>query len=264
MAKTREDFLPDVGGFLDGIPGDIVDAIFEVASGEYADRVMLGGDGAKVPIVLSITVESPKLEKPAKQNYSVGSQEQWEIADGGKSIINLKNADKHSFRDGSLAMELVKAMADCIGNGDMEKGQDFFAKRDYYMTDAEFYTGLSFDWEVKTITREIGKKTVTSKPPLPVTFLGEVGATAAPAKKTAAKPAAKASAKVDNDTAELDQIIIDNASGKDAREIKTFAVKQAAIKANDVYMKSIVSGKRLKEMEDNGDLVKDPDTGKYL
>lgn len=259
MPKTREDFMPDIGGFLDGVPGDIIDATFEIASGEYADRVMLGGGASKPPVMLRITVESPNLEKPAEQGYSVGSQEQWEIADDGKSITNLKNPDKHTFRDGAIAMELVKAMAVALGDGSMEKGQDVFAKRDHYMTEAGFYTGLSFDWEVKTITRKIGQRDVTSKPPLPANFLGETSAkTKGPAKK-GAKPASSST-----DTSELDQLLADNASGKTDRELKSFAVRQDTIKANDPYMKSVVSGTKLKDLENAGTLTKDPSTDRYL
>jgi len=260
MPKSREDFLPDVGGFLDGIPGDIIDAEFTIASGEYADKMLLGDSKAKPGIMLSLTVESPKLEKPASQGFSVGSQEQWEIVDNGKSITNLKNADKHTFRDGSIAMELVKAMALALGSGDMEKGQDEFVKREHYMTEAAFYTGLSFDWEVKTITRTINGKEVTSKPPLPAKFLG---ATAATAKKSTAKPSSGSSSTSVSDEA-LDTIIIDNAAGKNDRELKSFAVRQDAIKENDAYMKAVVSGKRLKELEEAGKLTKDPGTDTYL
>jgi len=62
----------------------------------------------------------------------------------------------------------------------------------------------------------------------------------------------------------LDQIIIDNASDKTDKGLKSFAVRNGDIKANDAYMKAVVSGKKLKELEDAGKITKDPSTEKYL
>ena len=263
MVKTKEDFLPDVGGFLDGIPGDVTEAIFEIASGKYADQVALGGDGKKPPIVLTITVDSPDRDKPILQSYSVGDQSLWDIAPDGSFITNVKNPDKHTFRDGSMAMELVKGYAEAIGDGDMEKGQEYFAKRDFYMTEAAFYIGLSFDWAVKTITRVIAGKSVTSKPPVPEKFLGETAGIVR-AGGSASAGNTKASDATEVDVAALDKIITDNAGGKTDRELKAFAVENAEIKANDGYMKSIVSGKHLTELETSGGLTKDPSNGTYI
>jgi len=253
MTKTKEDFLPDIGGFLDGVAGDIVEAVFDIAGGEYADKVLLGGGASKPPVVLTLTIESSELKEPATQSFSVGSQDIWEVVDNGKRIENIKNPDKHTFRDGSIAMELVKAMAASMGAGDIEKGQNMFVTRDHFMTESEFYTGLSFDWEVRSITRKIGNKEVTSKPPLPINFLGE----------TATKGATVKGKGVESNDV-LDQVLVDNAGGKTDRELKSFAVRQETIKANDPYMKSIVSGNRLKELENAGKLTKDPSTDRYL
>jgi len=259
MPKTRDDFLPDFGGFLDGVPGDIIDANFAVASGDYADKAMATGTTDDLPIMLQLTIESPNLDKPAIQGFSIGKQEQWEIQDNGKTLVNKKNPDKHTFRDSSMAMALVKAMAEAMGNGNIEKGQDMFAKRDHYMTEAAFYTGLSFDWEVKVITRDIGGKQVTSKPPLPVNFLGET------AVKTASKPAeAPAGNKTVANTGDLDKILISNSAGKTEKELKAFAVKDTAIKSDKDYLKAVISGAKLKELEEAGSLIKDPDTDTYM
>ena len=86
MVKTRDDFQPDVGAFLDNVDGDIVEVEFDVASGDYADKVMMGGGDVQPPVVIKLTIESPELEKPAIQSYSVGSQDIWEIKDNGKAI----------------------------------------------------------------------------------------------------------------------------------------------------------------------------------
>ena len=255
MVKTRDDFQADVGGFLSDMDGEIIDAIFDLASGKYADQVMMGGSDASIPVVLTLTIEAPELDRPAIQSYSVGGQDVWEIIDGGKSITNIKNPDKHVFRDGSNAWELVEAIACALGEGDIGKGQDVFIKRDIPMTEAGFYIGLGkFHWGIKTIPRNIRGKPVTSNIPIPEKFLGAGTA------KVKGKPAPVAT--VEDEA--LDQILIDNASGKTDRDLKSFAVRHSEIKGNDAYMKAVVSGKKLKELEDAGKLTKDPGTGIYL
>jgi len=251
MVKTRADFMPEVGGFLDNVDGDIVDTEFAIATGDYADKVMMGGGDAKPPVVIRLTIESPELERPAVQSFSVGSQDLWNIASDGKSIENVKNPDRHLFRKGSRAWTLVEAMMTAVGDGNLDKGQDFFIKKDVYMTEAKFYTGLSFHWAAKTLDTVGGGKTNT---PLPEKFLGE----AKPAKGKAA-PVIET---VEDEA--LDAIIVANASGKTDRELKSFAVRSPEIKKDDAYMKAVVSGKKLKQLEYAGLLTKDPDTQKYL
>ena len=148
-------------------------------------------------------------------------------------------------------MSLVGAMATAIGNGNIEKGQEAFVKRDKYMTDSAFYTGFSFHWAVQTLGT-VGES--TSDVPLPDKFLGE---TTVRGKRTAAVAAS-------TDNPELDMILIENAAGKTDRELKSFAVKNEEIKANTPYLTAVVSGKKLKEMENAGTLTKDPDTNQYL
>ena len=250
MVKTRDDFMPDVGAFLDNVDGDIVDTEFKIASGDYADKVMMGGSDAQPPVTIALTIESPELERPAIQSYSVGSQDLWEILDGGKAIRNVKNPDRHLFRKGSRAWALAESMMTAVGDGKLDKGQEFFIKRDAYMTEAKFYTGLSFHWATKSLGTVGGGKTNT---PLPEKFLGE----AKPAK--AAKVAV---VEVEDET--LDAIIVENAPDKTDRELKSFAVRNPDIKKNDAYMKAIVSGKKLRQLEEAGLLTKDPDTQKYI
>ena len=255
MPKTREDFVPDVGAFLDNVDGDIVEAVFDIASGDYADKVMMGGGGTQPPVVLRLTIESPELDRPAVQSYSVGSQDVWEILDNGKAIQNIKNPDRHLFRKGSIGWALVEAIMTSIGEGNLEKGQDYFIKRDKYMTQADFYTGLSFHWATKALTFNIGGRTFTSNPPLPETYLGE-------AKPTTKEKADTTVTVVEDET--LDAIIIGAAPDKNGRELKSFAVRSPDIKKNDAYMKAIVSGKKLRQLEEAGLLTRDPDTQKYI
>jgi len=253
LVKTKEDFQPDVGAFLDNVDGEIVDAEFDIAGGDYADKVMMGGADVQPPVVIKLTIESPELDRPAVQSYSVGSQDIWEIQDNGKTIQNVKNPDRHLFRKGSRAWSLVEAIALALGEGNLEKGQESFIKRDSYMTEAKFYTGLNFHWIAQSLPTVGGQKTNV---PLPEKFLGAV--------ETKARPAAKTKGVVTVEDEGLDQILIDNASGKDERALKSFAVRNPEIKANDAYMKAVVSGKKLKELEDAGKLTRDPDAGTYL
>ena len=249
MVKTREDFQPDVGGFLDDVDGDITDASFGVASGDYADKVMLGRADAQPPVIIRLTIESPDLESPALQSYSVGSQDIWEIQGAGKSIKNTKNPDKHVFRKGSRAWALVEAIMTAVGDGNLDKGQGLLIKRDKYMTEADFYIGLSFHWAVKSLETVSGGKTNT---PLPEKFLGEAKGKAAPAQK------------IEIEDTSLDAIIIENATDKTEKELKVFAIRNPDIKKNEAYMKAVISGKKLKQLEEEGKLMKDPDTQKFL
>ncbi len=257
MVKTRDDFMPDAGAFLDNVDGDIIGAEFEIATGDYADKVMMGGTDAKQSVGVLLTIESPEMEKPATQFYSIGSAELWEVVDNGKAIRNTKNPDKHSFRKGSIAWTLAEAMFLAAGNGDIGKGQDILGvKRDKYMTEADFYIGTSWHWTAKTVTSNIQGKTVISNPRVPEKFLGE----AKPSTKS--KTAPKIAEAVEDET--LDKLIVANAPDKTERELKSFAVRNPDIKKNDAYMKDIVSGKKLKQLEEAGKLTKNPDTEKYL
>jgi len=269
MPKSREDFQPDVGGFLDGVSGEIVDAMFDVASGDYADKVMLGGANAKPPIVLTCTVNSPDRADPVTQSWSVGSQDIWEIIDGGKAIQNIKNPEKHAFRSGSRAMALVEALMTVAGGGDLEKGQEVIIERNHYMTEAIFYIGFNVTWATQQLPTITGGK--SSPVPLPESLISIASAKAAtkPGVKTAVKSAVKAAAAAapeaeTSDTADLDQVLVDNASGKSEKELKSFAVRNGTIKANDAYMKAVVSGKKLRELENAGTLTMDPESKTYL
>lgn len=278
MAKTREDFMGDKGGFLDGVRGKIVDAIFEIASGDYADRVAAGDEKSKPPVVLTLTVESDELEKPAKQGYSVGGQDIWDIQEDGATIVNKKNPEKHIFRDGSTAHTLVESLAIAIGaNGRaatkeddteklIEEGQKAFIKRDYYVTDRRFFLGWDVTWATKLIERTIGDKNVKSRPPVPVIFHGVADAKAGATGTKKSAPAAAKQEELDPNDAELDQLLIDHVAetpGLDARALKSWAVRQPAIKANTDYMNKITSGVKTKQLEDTEKLIKDAD-GKYL
>lgn len=248
--KTRDDYVLDSGGFLDQMDGAIAEAIFEIASGKYADTMIAGDPNAKAGVMLRLTINSPDVERPISQFYSVGSEDQWAISEDGRSVTNVKNADKHMFRKNSRAGSLVEAMMTAVGGGELAKGQDWFIGRDVYMTDAKFFENLNFYWENQKLP--MVKEGETRDVPLPAKFLGEV--------KGGGKAGAPGTAP--EDTTELDLLVVANASGKTMPELKTWAIKEPTIKANKAFMQAVVSGKQLKKLEDEGLLTLGAD-GKY-
>ena len=256
MPKTKEDFQPDTsGGFLDGSDGDIVAAEFVEASEDYAKKMATGGASEAPAIGLNLTIESPDLQQPLEQWFSIGSGDVWEIKDGGKEIVNTKHPDRHSFRGGKRpcrGSSLVEAMAKAIGDGNVDKGQEFFIKRDRYMTEKGFYVGLSFDWG--RFTLPTAKEGTTSDVPLPVAFLGEA---------SGGKPA-KAEATVDTEA--IEKLVIDIVQGKTEREVKSELIRKHKNDIPEAYMKELVSGNGLKKLEEEGKITKDAEgaDGKYL
>ncbi len=275
MAKSREDYAPDVGGFLDNVDVDITKVSFAVATGEYADKILMGGGDQKPPVVMTVTYEGPELEKPREQSYSVGNSELWEVSDDGSFITNKKDSTKHGFRRGSRAYSLIEAMFLAVGGAsedditevftnpklkknvqaELEKGQDFFIKRDAFMTENIFAEGLSFHMVSMKLPTVEGKE--PSSVPLPVKFLGDKKPS-----KGKVVPAGKKTVATTNDA--LDKIIIETASGKTDKEIKVFAVRHDVVKKDAGYLKGVVDGSVLKRLEDAGSITKDPESGKFI
>ena len=81
---------------------------------------------------------------------------------------------------------------------------------------------------------------------LPTTFLGEAkGAT----------PKAE--------VADLDSVVCDLAAGKSDRELKAAATKHPILKENLPYMRELVSGGKIAQLEKEGKLTRGPD-GKFI
>lgn len=275
MAKSREDYAPDIGGgFLDNVDVDITKVSFAVATGEYADKILMGGGDQKPPVVMIVMFEGPELEKPREQSFSVGSSELWEVSEDGSFITNKKDSTKHGFRKGSRAYSLIEAMFLAVGGAseediievftnpkvkknvqaELEKGQDFFIKRDAYMTEAKFAEGLSFHMVSMKLPTVEGKE--PSSVPLPVKFLGD--------KKQSKGKTAPVGKKAVSTNDALDKIIIEAASGKTDKEMKVFAVRNDVVKKDTTYLKGVVDGSVLKRLEDAGSITKDPESGKFL
>ena len=241
MVKTREDYELETG-LADDFDGVIIDGFFEV-NPQYSEI-----SGTTDPM-LTLAIESPDLEQPAETRYSCGGAKQWQIGRGGQEITSARNPDSHRFNMSSRAGVLVSRLFSLVGNGDKAKGQDFFIARDRYMTEGAFYIGLNCHWKREPL------KTVGGEPRdvlMPDKYLGEVS----PGKKAASTVA-------EAPTEDLDDIVIGLASGKTEREVKMKAMKEDKLKANEVYMRELISGNKLEQLEDAGKIAKGPD-GKFI
>ena len=243
MVKTREDFDLETG-LADDFDGAISEAYFEV-NPQYAEI-----SGTTDPM-LALVLESPGFDQPVETRYSTGGAKQWQTGRGGQEITSAKSPDSHRYNMNSRAGVLVSRMFELIGNGDKAKGQEFFLRRDHYMTEGAFYIGLNFHWKREKLP------TVGGEPKdilMPNKYFGEVS--------LGKKATAVAGAPTD-DLDALDTIVIDLASGKTEREVKVAAMKNEQLKANDTYMKELISGPKLKQLEDAGKLTKGPE-GKFI
>ncbi len=242
MPKTREDYDLDSGLATD------FDCTFSAEFGtntQYVNKVNAGG-GNMDPneVFLNLTMDSPDLDKPVKQSYSIGSGKKWMANKDGSEITSEANPDSHRFNMNSSGGKLVARMFELVGGGDKNKGQDFFIARDMYMTQTGFYNGIMFHMNQEKTKTQSGESNIM----LPDKYLGE------------AKVAAKSTAGVD-----LDKIVIDLSQGKTDRELKAAAVKNDELKKpeNAAYLRDLISGTKLGNLEKDNKLTKGPD-GKYI
>lgn len=244
---TREHFTTDTSGLLDDFDGVITGGYFGVKK-EYADKVA----GTEPPVMHLLVIETAELEKPIEQGYSVGSAKGWQVADGGSRVVSAKNPDLHVFHYLSRAGMLFDRICTLVGEGDKVKGQDFFIGRGHMMTDGDIYMGLNFHWKRESMkTVEEGK---TSDVLLPAVYLGE------------AKGGSVAGVTTVEEDAALDAIVVEIATGKTERELKIVAMKHKVLGEKDkhiAYMRTLVSGPKLADLERDGKLTKGPD-GKYI
>ena len=235
MPKTLEDF--DLGsGLADDFDGEITAAEFGI-NPEYASAA-----GKDIPGVI-ITIKSPDLGQEISQFYSIGDPEKWEIADNGSEVTFTPKPEAHKFNMNSRGGQLVTAMFESAGGGDKKKGQEFFLKRDYWMTQAGFYVGTNWHWGRFLKANPIDPAKPPSSVLFPTALLGET-------------KVAKAEVSEDADIAR----IIALAEGKTPRELKQAIVNE--FKGKPIVNKVLNKG-LLKELEDKGKLALGPD-GKFV
>ena len=248
MPKTRDDFQLD-SGLASDFDGTIVEVVFQEPSSDY-QRVSKSKDP-----VLTLLIESPDFERPIEQGYSIGSAKQWDAVKDGHEVVSGRNPDSHTFNMNSRAGVLVERMLNLTGEGDREKGIDFFIKRDAWMTQSSFYKGLTFHWtreKMKTMPDDQGNvKEVDVL--LPSIYLGE--------SKTETKASAGAASASGN--GDLDKVLAGltsdkdgNSLGLDEKGLRLAAAKNTTLKANPKYLREVINGPKIKELEDTGEIVR--------
>lgn len=243
MPRTKEDFIMPEGGLFDDFDGKVIDAYFGPSTGKYAQA-----SGSAEP-GLWLVFENPEADKPFPQFFTIGKG--WEIGTSNKEIVNINKPEMELFIRSSKVGKVIDRVAELIGEGDIDKGREYFAKKDMPMINANFYIGWNAHWknEESEITVEGSKKTV--KTLLPNKWYG-----AEEVKAGAKAKAPEATA----DTKALDDLVIKMAAGKTERELKQAILKDTpenkSIKDNKVYMTGVVSGIVLKRLETEGKLFK--------
>ena len=251
MPKTREDYNLETG-LADDFDGAITDAFFEV-NVRYAEV-----SGTADPM-LTIVIETDSIEQPVENRYSCGGAKKWQISRNGKEVISGKNPDSHGFVRTSRAGAMVDRMFELVGGGNKEKGVAFFQARDRYMTEGEFYTDLNFHWKREPM-KVVGSSD-TRDILMPSVFLGEVGKKTVSAKTGITTTTTTTTAATSDD--ELDNILIELVSGKTEKEVKVAATRNDKLRASTDYMRNLISGTKLTDLEKSGKIGKGPD-GKYI
>ena len=237
---TRED-LELESGLADDFDGAIVEARFGVRE-EYAAIA-----GVADPMIM-LTIESPELPQPIEQGWSCGAAKKWEAGVGGKNIVSGAKPDSKKFNVNARAGALVMRMFELVGNGNREKGQEFFLKRGYPMTDAQFYMGLDYHWKREPMSTVSGESRDVL---MPNAYLGEVKA-----------KAAKAATEKGEYAPELVDKLVELAEGRTARELKSEAVKTLDKSATGyaAFIKAVVSGEVIEELKAQDKLIEGPDS----
>lgn len=250
--KSREDFETVTGGLFDDFDGSIVGAKFGLPTGSYAST-----SGGTAP-GLTLTFNNPDAEKPFDQFFSIGNG--WEIVDDGKAVRNINKPESHVFTKSSKAGKITDAALKLVGAGDVEKGQEIFIKRDFYMTEAAFYLGWNAHWNIEESKMTIDKQEKIIKTLTPTIWIGFAGGTTAQA---APAGGAKAAGPI-GDAAKMDEELIKLSAGKTERELKQLAInKDNTAKFTSEYKRDIVNGTILKRLETDGKLFKD-EKGLYM
>ncbi len=249
MSKSIDEMRTE-SGLISDVVGTITSAYFGPPTGKYAE---LGG----VDPGLHIVLEGEDIEKPYDQFYACGAAKKWQVAENGQALVSEVNPNSHGFNKSSRAGTLVNEMALKIGEGNLEKGLQFLADRDYWMTQAPFYVGLTFFWKTKplsTVAKE-GEEKGSRDVLLPDKFIGASKPASAPVNAAPPPP-------VQADTSDLDICLIDLSHGKTFQEIRQLALKRDDFKANSAYMKTVINGTALARLEKDGLVSKDA-SGKY-
>lgn len=234
MTPEANDWKPRSGGAFDDIDATIIAARFGEPPEAYQAKATI--TGATAEPMLYVTLESPTLEYPFEQGYSCGGQ--WEIAGGGKEVINTKDPDEVRFTESSRAGLLASRVATIISNGGGEDGFSFMAKRGR-MTQAESYVGLNFHWKQEARETRQGQ---SSNVLLPSKFLGT---------SEKAPEDTPATGITDEDIAE----IIELSSDKTEKELKAAILKHETLSKNNTLKTAVFNKGLLAKLVSDGKLT---------
>ena len=242
MAKSKSDFDPDLGGLFDDYDSAVLEASF--SGNPNLEYVAKAGEG----LGIVLTMDSGG-DKPIQQFYSIGGKDQWQVLNNGREVVRVKNPDKHAFHAKSRASGLVEAMIMAVGKGNRDAGVEFFLKRDRFMTQADFYMGMNFHWKQQEwkYTNPETKEEVKTTGLFPDAYLGE-----ATVETSSKAPTAQVASN-------LDAIVVELASGKNVRELKQAVVRDERFKGQDAYVRELVNGPKIEQMEKAGQLTMGPD-----
>lgn len=228
---TLED-LELESGFADDFDAVVTHAHFEVNE-EYAAR-----SGTEDPLLV-LTLKSPQLENEIDSTgFSCGSAKRWQIERNGKEIVSETHPESHQFNMNANAGKLIARLI-TLGS------KEFFLGRKAYMTQGEFYEGINCHWKREALPTVSGGSSDVLMPNL---WLGAV------------KPVAEG----DGVNPELVAQVVELASGKSPKELKSAVIKQVDKKSEGykVFIQSVLSGTLFSKLEEDAKLVEVD--GKYV
>jgi len=244
LARELRDEDFELGsGLMDDFDATITDAWFAPPRQEYSEKA--GGESTPF---LHLKLEGPDLDQPMTEMKSTGSAKGWQIQREGLEIVSAKSPNLHQFVQSSRAGELVNRIIALAGKGDKAKGVQVMKSRGYLMTEAEFYTGLSFHWEREQMAT-VGGETRDVLMPTALLDIGDASVATA----VASEPAFS-----DEDT----EALVALASGKTEQQLKQ-QVMRSELKGNKELLNAVFNKNLLKTLEENGTLTRGPD-GKYI
>jgi len=248
MPKTRDDFMFG-SGLADNFQGTIVEAAF-VVNKEYAEI-----SGTQDPM-LTLTLDGPELSQPFSQGWSCGAAKKWEATNGGKEVVSGVDPDAHGFNENSRAGQLVARMFKLVGNGDIEKGRDFFIARDKWMTQADFYDGLTFFWSRESMKTVAGDSKDGLMPTSYVATEAKKGA----AKASKASPTPAATGDFSDELMERLAVFADS---KTVKELKVAVVNGELVGKDDdqykAFSTAVLKGTLIDKLKADNTLMVGPE-----
>lgn len=142
--------------FSTGLPDDF-DATIEQAyfkpNPQYAAKAGIDSDTPLLHLVFRGDIDNE--DGSLTQAYSIGTE--WEPKKNGAEIVSVRNPGKHRFNANCNGAKFVERVLSIIGSGDVKKGIAKVSDAGYpYMTEADFYKGISGHFVREQITRQGG------------------------------------------------------------------------------------------------------------